>query len=64
MNTEPDKDQVSINSFSERRRIREQLQRSNEDGVSLDPAIKCKCPDCGSVHYKPKSRVEEPVERG
>lgn len=47
-------------SFAERRRIREQLQRSEAQGVSLDVGVKCKCPDCGMIHYKrPEPKTEQ-----
>lgn len=55
--TSQTKEEQNITSFSERRRIREQLQRSEIKGESLDPAIKCVC-HCGYVHYKPKPRKE------
>jgi hypothetical protein len=41
----------SLNTYSERRKIREEIQRLEQEGVSLDPAIKCRCA-CGNVHYK------------
>ena len=41
-------------TYAERRRIREDLQRAEQEGESLDPAIKCRCPHCNQVHYKRK----------
>jgi hypothetical protein len=52
---------VSINSYSERRVIREELQREDVEGVSLDPALKCVCPNCNSVHYKAKQEEVKPA---
>ena len=44
----------SSTTYSERRLIRERLQREEVEGVSLDPATKCICPNCNQVHYKRK----------
>jgi hypothetical protein len=43
-------------TYSTRREIREELQRQEAEGVSLDPDVKCICDHCGAVHYK---RVEK-----
>lgn len=61
--TSPSKEQeeqeisIYLNSFSERRRIREELERSQANGFSVDPADKCKCPECGIVHFKPRKET-------
>lgn len=58
--TSPSKEQeeqeimIYLNSISERRRIREELQRTEASGFSVDPADKCKCDKCGRVHYIPR----------
>jgi hypothetical protein len=44
----------SPTTYAERRAIREQLQREAKEGVSLDPATKCVCPNCNQIHYKAK----------
>jgi len=49
---------VSLNSYTERRRIREELERSEVQGLNLDPTVRCKCDRCGAVHYRPKERNE------
>jgi hypothetical protein len=41
-------------TYSTRREIREELLRQEAEGVSLDPAVKCVCPNCNQVHYKAK----------
>ena len=43
-----------MNTYTERRKIREELQRSGVSGESIDGTVKCKCPDCGELHYKRK----------
>lgn len=50
---------VSINTYSDRRRVREALQREEVEGESLDPAMKCKCSECGQVHFKPKEKQND-----
>jgi hypothetical protein len=50
-------------TYSTRREIREELQRQEAEGVSLDPAVKCICPNCNQVHYRSKQgRFERPSE--
>ena len=46
-------------TLAERKRIREQLQREDAQGESLDPATKCKCPDCGIIHFRPRKENNE-----
>jgi hypothetical protein len=47
-------------TYSTQREIREELLRQEAEGVSLDPAVKCRCDRCGAVHYK---RVEKQETR-
>jgi uncharacterized OB-fold protein len=50
---------IELISYSERRKIREELERSDLQGESLDPTIKCKCRDCGIVHFRPRKESNE-----
>jgi hypothetical protein len=47
-----------VKTYSERKLIRERLQREEIQGVSLDAATKCIC-HCGQVHYRKKEKVDE-----
>ena len=49
-------------TLSDRRRIREQLEREQAEGVSLDPAVKCKC-ICGNVHYRKREEANESIRK-
>lgn len=49
---------ATLQSFSERRKIREELQRSESQGIRVDVADVCKCPNCGIDHYRPRSEAE------
>lgn len=48
--------EASINTYSDRRKIREEIQQSDAEGFSVDPAIKCKC-SCGNVHYRKRDET-------
>lgn len=50
-----------LTTYSERRRIREEIERSEVQGESLDPATKCICDRCGAIHYK---RIEKKDSNG
>jgi hypothetical protein len=39
-------------TYTERRKLREQLQRESYQGVNIDAAVKCVCQKCGQVHYR------------
>lgn len=45
-------------TYSTRREIREELQRREVEGVSLDPATKCRC-SCGDIHYRKREEANE-----
>lgn len=45
-------------TISERRRIREERQRTGAEGYRVDVAELCKCPNCGIGHYRPRSEAE------
>lgn len=47
-----------VMTISERRRIREERQRADIEGFREDVANLCKCPNCGEVHYRPRSEAE------
>jgi len=51
-------------TYSERRLIREELQRLEVEGVSLDPATKCRC-ECGNVHYRKRvaNENQQPITK-
>jgi hypothetical protein len=49
---------VSINSYSDRRRVREELERQGIDGERVDVGVTCRCPLCNQVHYKRKEVAE------
>lgn len=46
-------------SLSKRREIREQMLREDTKGISVDAADKCKCPNCGQVHFKKRESTEK-----
>lgn len=50
---------VSINSYSDRRRVREELERQGIDGERVDVGVKCVCGNCGQVHYKRKESTDK-----
>jgi hypothetical protein len=50
---------VSINSYSDRRRVREELERQGVDGERVDVGVKCRCPLCNQVHYKRKESTDK-----
>lgn len=47
-------DQATIQSFSERRKIIEEIERLQIEGVRVDVADLCVCKECGGSHYKPR----------
>jgi hypothetical protein len=48
-----------MNSYRERKAIREQLDREKVEGVSIDAGQKCKCSQCGDIHFRKKEPNEE-----
>lgn len=51
---------LPVDTISERRRIREERQRSETEGYREDMADVCKC-HCGNVHYvkrRPRTEAE------
>lgn len=48
-----------VDSYGDRRRIREELQRTEAKGIRVDVADLCKCPECGGVHYKAKDVTDK-----
>jgi hypothetical protein len=54
---------TTLESFSERRKIREEPQRSGaEGGPREDVAVLCRCPDCGTQHYRKRDESSEKVK--
>jgi hypothetical protein len=50
---------ISELTYSTRREIREELLRQEAEGVSLDPAVKCRCDRCGAIHYCKKEETND-----
>lgn len=48
----------TLESLSQRRRIREERQRTETEGYRVDVADLCKCPNCGVSHYRPRTAAE------
>jgi hypothetical protein len=46
-------------TYSERKKMREELQRQEVEGVIIDPAAKCKCDRCGQIHFRPRKEANE-----
>jgi hypothetical protein len=47
-----------VDSYLERKRIREERQRLESEGFRVDIADLCICPNCGGVHYKQRGTNE------
>jgi hypothetical protein len=61
MNTETEDQKVDLTppgSYSERRKMREAL--GDLKGTNVYGGDRCKCPDCGDVHWK---RATNPTEQ-
>jgi hypothetical protein len=49
--------EMEINTFADRRRVREELERQGVDGERVDVGVKCRC-QCGDVHYRRKTEKD------